>query len=217
MVLRMRASRIVRFITFVNIIVFLMWFACVYVNGGPQFMLDNFLVSWDSLADGRWWTLLTSAFSHNMLLHIVINMFVLRGFGTIMSMEMGAKKFFVFYLLAGISGSLVHSLVSAFWMGHPELPALGASGAIAGIILYFSLIFPEEKILLLGIIPVKAMWGAIILVAFDVWGLLEQTRGGGTLIGHGAHLGGAAIGICWFLIEAATRKSQKPQDFDEIL
>lgn len=205
----MKSSRIVRIIIGINIAVFLMWFGCVYIPGGPQFMLDHFLVSWDSLTDGRWWTLLTSAFSHNMIFHIFINMFVLRGFGTIMSQEMGAKKFILFYLLAGMSGSLVHSLVSNFWMHQPELPALGASGAIAGIILYFSLLFPEEKILLLGIIPVRAMWGAIILVGFDVWGLLEQTRGGGTLIGHGAHLGGAAIGICWFLISTATKRSQK--------
>jgi membrane associated rhomboid family serine protease len=185
-----------------------MWFGCVYVKGGPEFMVANFLVSWESLTDGRWWTLLTSAFSHNMLLHIFINMFVLRGFGTIMSIEMGVKKFVIFYLLAGISGAFTHSFVSNFWMHQPELPALGASGAIAGIILYFSLVFPDEKILLLGIIPVRAMWGAVILVGVDVWGLLEQTRGGGTLIGHGAHLGGAAIGILWFLVTAATKKRQ---------
>lgn len=207
----MRATPIVRLITYVNVLVFLAWFACVYFPGGPEFMLRNFLVSWDSLTDGRWWTLLTSAFSHNMILHIAINMFVLRGFGTIMSLEMGQKTFFIFYLLAATSGSFVHSLVSAFWMHQPDLPALGASGAIAGIILYFSLLFPDEKILLLGFIPLRAMWGAVILVGFDVWGLLEQTRGGGTLIGHGAHLGGAAVGICWFLVTTATKKSQNPE------
>lgn len=205
----MRASKIVRLITLINISVFLMWFGCVYVQGGPRFMTDNFLVSWTSLTDGRWWTLLTSAFSHNMILHIVINMFVLRGFGSVMSQEMGTKKFIIFYILAGMSGSLLHSVVANFWMSQPDLPALGASGAIAGIILYFSLIFPEEKILLLGFVPVRAMWGALILVAFDVWGLLEQTRGGGSFLGHGAHLGGAAIGIGWFLVSSATNRGQK--------
>lgn len=209
MLATMKASRIVKLITFLNIAVFLMWFGCVYVQGGPEFMMNNFLVSWTSLTDGRWWTLLTSAFSHNMILHIVINMFVLRGFGTVMSQEMGNRNFIIFYLLAGMSGSLLHSVVSNFWMNQPDLPALGASGAIAGIILYFSLIFPEEKILLLGFVPVRAMWGAIILVAVDVYGLLEQTRGGGSFLGHGAHLGGAAIGICWFLVTAATNRSQK--------
>jgi membrane associated rhomboid family serine protease len=205
----MSVSPIVRIITWINIAVFAMWFGCVYVDGGDVFMLNNFLVSWDSLTDGRIWTLVTSAFSHNMLFHIFINMFVLRGFGTIMSEVMGAKKFLIFYLVAGMSGSLVHSLVSNFLMDQPDLPALGASGAIAGIIIYFSFLFPDEKILLLGIIPVRAMWGAVILVGFDVWGLLEQTRGGGTLIGHGAHLGGAAIGIGWFLAETAINRSRK--------
>ncbi|MES2528667.1 MAG: rhomboid family intramembrane serine protease [Bdellovibrionota bacterium] len=203
----MKASPIVRLIIFLNILVFIAWTTTAY-TGGLNFMMENFLVSWDSLRDGRFWTLLTSAFSHNAVFHIVINMFVLRGFGTIMSEEMGTKKFVLFYLLAGMGGSLVHSLVSNFWMHQPALPALGASGAIAGIILYFSFLFPEEKILLLGIIPVRAMWGAVILVGFDVWGLLEQTRGGESLIGHGAHLGGAAIGICWFLVASATNRSR---------
>ncbi len=203
----MKSSPIVRLIIFLNIAVFLAWTATAY-TGGLNFMMENFLVSWDSLRDGRFWTLLTSAFSHNAVFHIVINMFVLRGFGTIMSQEMGPKKFVLFYLLAGMGGSLVHSLVSNFWMHQPALPALGASGAIAGIILYFSFLFPEEKILLLGLIPVRAMWGAVILVGFDVWGLLEQTRGGESLIGHGAHLGGAAIGICWFLVASATNRSR---------
>jgi membrane associated rhomboid family serine protease len=126
-----------------------------------------------------------------------------------MSDVMGTRNFVLFYLLAGMSGSLAHSLVSNFWMHQPELPALGASGAIAGIILYFSFLFPEEKLLLLGFIPVRAMWGAVILVGFDVWGLVAQTNGGGTMIGHGAHLGGAAIGIGWFLIATATKRSQK--------
>lgn len=205
----MRATRLINLITFINIAVFLMWFGCVHVVGGPQFMVDNFLVSWTSLEDGRWWTLLTSAFSHNRIFHIAINMFVIRGFGSVMNLEMGNKKFILFYLIAGMSGSLLHSFTSNFWMSQPDLPALGASGAIAGIILYFSLIFPEEKILLLGLIPVRAMWGAIILVAFDVWGLLEQTRGGGSFLGHGAHLGGAASGIIWFLVTSATNRSQK--------
>jgi membrane associated rhomboid family serine protease len=203
----MRASKIIRLIIFLNILVFVTWHVTAY-TGKLDFMMENFLVSWDSLREGRFWTLLTSAFSHNAFFHIVINMFVLRGFGTIMSQEMGTKKFLLFYLLAGMGGSLAHSMVSNFWMHQPNLPALGASGAIAGIILYFSFIFPEEKILLLGLIPVRAMWGAVILVAFDVWGLLEQTRGGGSFIGHGAHLGGAAIGICWFLIASATNRSQ---------
>lgn len=209
----MRASKIVRLIIFLNIAVFIAWSATAY-TGGLNFMMENFLVSWELLSEGRFWTLITSAFSHNAVFHIVINMFVLRGFGTIMSEEMGTKKFVLFYLLAGMGGSLVHSLVSNFWMHEPALPALGASGAIAGIILYFSFLFPEEKILLLGLIPVRAMWGAVILVGFDVWGLLEQTRGGGSLIGHGAHLGGAAIGICWFLIVSATNRSQKSSDSD---
>ena len=77
--------------------------------------------------------------------------------------------------------------------------ALGASGAIAGLVLVFSLIFPREKILLMGIIPVPALFGALAFVGLDLWGLTAQAHGGGLPIGHGAHLGGALTGMLYYV------------------
>lgn len=195
----MKTPWTVKFIVTLNILIFITW----YLVPGTlyeRFMVENFLVSWEALIEGRYWVLVTSAFSHNMLFHLLINMFVLRGFGEIITDLLGPKKFMLFYLLAGISGSLTHALVSNYLMDQPYSPALGASGAIAGLILLFSLIFPEKKLLLLGIIPIKAYWGAILFIGIDTYGLLEQTRGGSSPIGHGAHLGGALMGILFFLL-----------------
>lgn len=83
-------------------------------------------------------------------------------------------------------------------LSEPSLPALGASGAIAGLILVFSLVFPKEKILLFGLVPIPALWGALAFVGLDIWGLVAQTKGGGLPIGHGAHLGGALSGFLYF-------------------
>jgi membrane associated rhomboid family serine protease len=187
---------VVSFLIAVNVVVFVLWTGFV----DQSFMIQNFLVSWDSIMDGRWWTLLTSAFSHNMLFHILINMIVLRNFGGLL--EEGLGRFFIlkFYLIAGIISSFSHAFVSAYLIGAPDLPALGASGAISGIILIFCLLFPREKILLFGIIPVPAMIGALLFIGLDIWGLIAQTGGAGLPIGHGAHLGGAMTGIVWYLI-----------------
>lgn len=188
---------VVHTIILINILVFLVWTFQLGIS--PEFMSENFLVSWDALLDGRYWTLLTSVFSHNLFLHLFINMYVLLSFGSLLEQGLGSWSFLKFYLAAGIVSSLSHCLVSAYIVGDPGLLALGASGAIAGLILVFSLTFPREKILLLGIIPLPSIYGAFAFIALDLWGLFAQAQGGGLPIGHGAHLGGAFTGIIYYL------------------
>jgi membrane associated rhomboid family serine protease len=177
-----------------NILVFLLW-----LFFSPEFMYLNFLVSWDSLQEGRPWTLVTSEFSHNYFFHLLVNMFAFYGFGLAMERHLGTKRFVLFYLMAAITASLGHSVVSNLILNRPGLPALGASGAVAGVILLFSLTYPKEKILLLGIIPLPAITAALLFVGLDLWGLSAQANGGSLPIGHGAHLGGALYGLIYFL------------------
>ncbi len=193
---RPRRSILVSAIILINIAVFVLWQQESY----ESFMADNFLVSWTGLREGRYWTLLTSVFSHSSLMHIFINMFVLNSFGSLLEMVLGHWRFLWFYLAAGIFSSLSHAVVSNWLMHVPEMPALGASGAIAGLVLVFSLTFPEEKILLFGLIPLPALWGALAFVGLDLWGLSAQAKGGGLPIGHGAHLGGALAGAVYYFV-----------------
>lgn len=190
----------IRTIILINVLVFMAWNYSLYSGSEPVFMVNNFLVSWEGLVNGRYWILLTSVFSHSSLFHLLINMFVLNSFGTIILHSIGLKRFLRFYLIAGVFSSFCHAGVSAFILGDPELPALGASGAIAGVILLFSLLYPKEKILLFGIIPLPAIWGALAFIALDIWGLTAQAGGSGLPIGHGAHLGGALIGIIYYFV-----------------
>lgn len=189
-------SIIVPVLIFLNVLVFYNWIYAI--KGDPEFMFNNFLVSWTALLEGRYWTLITSVFSHNLFWHLFLNMYVLFNFGLLLEQILGRSKFLIFYLIAGIIGSLSHSLVSAFIIGDPDVPALGASGAISGLIMVFSFMFPKQKLLFFGIIPVPALFGALAFVGLDLWGLLEQAKGSGLPIGHGAHLGGAFTGICYY-------------------
>lgn len=133
-------------------------------------------------------------------------MYAFFGFGAVLETVLGRKRFLIFYLWAGIFASFCHVIVSSFLIGDPSLAALGASGAISGVILLFSLMFPQEKLLLLGLIPVPAYAASILIVGIDLWGLISQTRGGTLPIGHGAHLGGALFGLIYYLI--SIRKSR---------
>ena len=181
-----------------NILVFVLWILSFYLN--PDFMIKNFLVSWSGLMEGRFWTLISSVFSHNLFFHIFLNMYAFLGFGTVLENSLGPWRFLKFYLLAGSVASLSHALVSAILLDQPQLPALGASGAISGVVLLFSLMHPQEKILLLGFIPIPALFASLLIIGLDVWGLIEQAQGGSLPIGHGAHLGGAFYGLFYYLL-----------------
>lgn len=190
----MRTLSAVKHIISLNIIVFLLWYLI------PDFMMDNFLVSWDSVMSGRVWTLITSVFSHNMFFHIFINMYAFYGFGLVLESVLGKARFLRFYLISGVVASLAHCFVSYALLGQPELPALGASGAVSAVIMLFSLMFPQEKILLFAILPMPAFTAAILFVGLDVWGLISQTQGGTLPIGHGAHLGGALYAVIYYFV-----------------
>jgi membrane associated rhomboid family serine protease len=128
--------------------------------------------------------------------------------------------FLAFYVATACVSSASHCLVSALFLGRADVAALGASGAACGLLLLFALLFPRQRILVFGIVPVPALWGALAFVAIDVWGLIAQGRGAGLPIGHGAHLGGSLCGALmywWYLrprLEAlrssATRQGGMP-------
>lgn len=189
----------------INAVVFLAWQAARFSPTLERVMAESFLVSTAHLLHGHWWTLLTAAFSHIELWHVALNMFVLWSFGTVLEQLWGATRFIVFYLVAAVVASASHCFVSTVLIGNSEISALGASGAVSGLLLAFAFLFPKHRILVFGIIPVPALVGALAFVAIDLWGLFAQTRGGGVGIGHGAHLGGALCGFLFWLLYLRTR------------
>ena len=204
----------------VNVVVFLAWMASNVDPNLRQVMVANFLVSTTHLTHGYGWTLLTSAFSHQELWHIALNMLVLWSFGCVLERLWGVRVFVAFYLAAAVVASASHCFVSSVIMGNPGIPALGASGAVSG------LLFPQHRILVFGVIPVPALVGALAFVAIDLWGLFAQSRGGGLPIGHGAHLGGALCGLLFWLLYlrsrfrrpaqgSTVRMSMTPEEIDE--
>jgi len=186
----------VRVLVALNAVVFGLW---LLPDVPIQLMADHFLVSWNHLVEGRVWVLLTAVFSHHLLFHLLINMIVLLSFGPPLERLMGGGPFLRFYLVAGVVGSMAHAVVSLTLMGSPELPALGASSSMAGLLLLFALVFPRAKVLLFFILPLPAIVAALAFIGIDIWGLVAQMEGGGLPIGHGAHLGGSLTGLLYFI------------------
>jgi len=188
----------------INILVFFFWYVSLLLNS--TFMVMNFLVSWDAVREGRFWTLLTSVFSHNLFFHLVSNMYFFYGFGKVLETTLGGATFLRLYLTSGLLGSLGHCFFSIFLLHQPQLLALGASGAISGVLVFFALNYPKERVYLFGLIPMPAIWGIFLFVGLDLTGLIAQTLGSELPIGYGAHLGGAFGGAINFLVYRSNDK-----------
>lgn len=194
----LRKNRVVPLFLVLNIVVFLGWQFFTATNATAGFFYNNFLVSPLHIKAGYYWTLLTAAFSHENPFHLVFNMMVLFSFGGLLEKFFGMRRFLTLYLGAALFSSIMHCATSAFLIHKMDTNALGASGALTAVLMVFAMVWPKQKILLFGLIPVPALLGVGGLVLLDIWGLVAQTRGGGLPIGHSAHLGGSVFGFCYF-------------------
>ena len=132
------------------------------------------------------WTLLTAIFLHLDLAHFLFNMVALLIFGTILEKRIGNQNFFGLFLVSGIIGNIGYFVTSV----NPMIPALGASGAIYGIIGALAILEPYRRVYLYGFMPLPMVGAAILWALGDLKGLFVPSR-----IAHGAHLGGMVIGI----------------------
>jgi membrane associated rhomboid family serine protease len=163
---------------------------------------------------GFYSTLLTSMFLHGSLAHLLFNMLYLWIFGDNVEDAMGHWRFLVFYLLCGLCGTAAH----IYFNPASQIPSLGASGAISGVLGSYLQLFPGHRIQVLALYTVLEL-PALLVIGF--W-LLTQVFSGiislGTLDPHAAgiaymaHIGGFVAG--WLLTPAfAQRKAQVPHRF----
>jgi membrane associated rhomboid family serine protease len=179
----------------INVVAFLAQF----VVGG--WLVGNFALWPVSLAGeyglsgvGRFeiWQLVTYAFLHGGLLHLLFNMLALFMFGGEIERVWGGRRYLVYYFFCVIGAGMAQLLVTNLQAG-PPYPTLGASGGVFGLLLAFGMLFPRRMILLVfPPIPMPA-W-----LFVTVYGLIELVLGvTGTQAGvaHFAHLGGMAAGF----------------------
>ena len=143
-----------------------------------------------------WSTLLTSMFLHGGWMHLGGNMLYLWIFGDNVEDRFGHAKFLLFYLLCGIAATFAQVLVSA----GSNVPNLGASGAIAGVLASYLILFPRGQVKVLmgrGVVPMPA------LVVIGLWIVLQFINGIGSItqsaetggVAYMAHIGGFVAGL----------------------
>lgn len=149
-----------------------------------------------------WLTLFTCVFLHGGFLHFAGNMWFLWVFGDNVEERMGRLGFLGFYLVAGVLASLTHLLTQQ----DSTVPTIGASGAIAGVMGAYMLLYPKSQVLTL--LPIFFLFFVVIPapVFLGIWFLLQFFQGTMSLsnldsggVAWWAHIGGFAFGalVAW--------------------
>ena len=150
----------------------------------------------------RIWQLVTHMFMHGGVMHIAFNMFALVSFGTMLESIWGSKKFLFFYISCGLGAGILQNLINSYT--HDILSvAVGASGAIYGLLTAFAFMFPNAELALMFIpVPIKAKYFVPLLLLSDLYFGVTGTSifGGASGIAHFAHIGGALCGfiMMWY-------------------
>jgi membrane associated rhomboid family serine protease len=168
--------------------------------GNPVYMEKFSEWPYQIMHDKKYYQVITSAFLHANFMHLFFNMFALFTFGTYLerffienfgSFE-GSMYFFLIYFISLLFGSI---LTVVFHYTNPQYVAVGASGAVSGIVFSYIIFFPSSM-LYVFFIPMPAYLFAFLWIAFSVYGMKSKLGN----IGHEAHLGGALGGFVSTLI-----------------
>jgi membrane associated rhomboid family serine protease len=146
------------------------------------------------------WQVVTYAFLHAGLWHILFNMLALWMFGAQLEQDWGYNLFMQFYFFCAIGAALTTILVSFTGLlgASPRIPTVGASGAIFGLLLAFGILHAESEIMLFPIpFLIKAKYFIIGLIFIEVFLTLSSAHQPGESTAYMAHLGGLLFGYIW--------------------
>ena len=150
---------------------------------GYKFQVDKILISKD------YKRLITSGFLHVGWTHLIFNMLSLYAFSGHLESSLGVIKFLIIYFASLVGGNLFSLFVHRH---HGDYNAVGASGAVCGIIFAFIALFPGAGIRFFGMpISIPGWLYGIVYVLYSIYGIKSKQDN----IGHDAHLGGALIGM----------------------
>jgi membrane associated rhomboid family serine protease len=143
-------------------------------------------------------TILTSMFLHGSVLHLGFNLLSLWIFGNNVEDALGRLRYLAFYLAAGIAAALAQTVASAA-SGDVLVPMVGASGAIAGVLAGYLVLFPHARVLtaLVIVIFVRLMYvpARFFIVGWFALQILSVVLGGNPGVAFFAHIGGFVAGL----------------------
>lgn len=152
--------------------------------------------------NGSWWKIFTYMFVHGGIIHLAVNMYTLWLFGRRVEMVWSPGGFARYYVWCGLGGWLAYLPFSR------GAVLVGASAAVFGVMLAYAMRWPDEEVMLFGVLPIKVKWLVTGLVVTNlVFGITSMDQSSGTA--YFAHLGGLAFG--WLYL-----RTPSPQSIDRL-
>ena len=156
--------------------------------------LDKYKFQVGKILSGEKVRMFSSAFLHVDWMHLIFNMYALYLFGDIVASILGTTNFLVIYLGSLLAGNM-YSLF--FHKSEPYYSAVGASGAVSGILYSAILLYPDMTLMMFPLpIPIPAYVFGVGYLLYSIYGMKKQLGN----VGHSAHLGGAIGGFAITLL-----------------
>ncbi len=143
---------------------------------------------------GQVWRLFTAQYLHGGLGHLFINMLVLHFLGRSLERMWSARKFLAIYTLCGLAGNIFYTILGSRGVIHPQMPAVGASGCIYGLLGIVAVLFPQATVYVYFLFPIKIRTAAYIFGGIALFSILER---GDNYGGEACHLAGLVFGVWW--------------------
>ncbi|MDP3992113.1 MAG: rhomboid family intramembrane serine protease [Nanoarchaeota archaeon] len=178
-------------IIIMNVATFII-FSFLIATGMP---IDFFAIKPSNIFQGLYlWTFITSMFMHGGFFHLFVNMLSLLFIGSLVEKIIGPKRYFWFYMISGLLAGLFFVLLSIIFPGDINAFAVGASGALFGLVGLLMLLTPNLPVYVMFIpIPIKMKYAApgILILLWII------SVAGDVPIGNTAHLGGLLAGLAY--------------------
>ncbi len=177
---------------FANVVLFILFMILISTEA---LSIDTIALQPANIFLGQYvWTFLTSMFMHGNFFHLFVNMLSLFFIGSLVEKILGQKRYLGFYLIAGLIAGLFFVLFSLVFPSDFNAYAVGASGALFGLVGLLVLLTPNLPVYIMFIpIPVKMKYAAPGLLIV-LWIISATTNLG---IGNTAHFGGLVIGLIY--------------------
>jgi membrane associated rhomboid family serine protease len=190
------------------------YFVIFIVQQTADQFFDTNLLGWLGLVPSafalqqRFWQLFTYAFLHADVMHLFFNLLMLVFIGGELEALWGAVRFIRYYFFCSISAGVLYLFLVYFWKGAGlNVPMVGASAGIYGLLVAYGLIFGERVLLFMLLFPMKAKHFVWILAAVEFLTTVYSGRGSG--LSSAAHLGGMIAGFGYLWIRASYKLAQK--------
>ena len=153
-------------------------------------LLTELMALWPFGANFMPWQIITYAFLHGNLSHLLFNMFGVYMFGADLERVWGPRRYLAFYMVSAIAAAIAQQIVSG--LTGVVYPTVGASGAVFGLLLAFAMVFPRRMVM--PLFPPIPMRAPVFVALYGGLELVLGVTGTQAGVAHFAHLGGMAGG-----------------------